>query len=483
MLGDGELNEGQVWEAAMAAAKFGLANLTALVDYNDLQLDGRCSEVMPIEPLRDKWRAFNWNVIGIDGHDMEEIVGALEEAQSVGRKPTVIIARTIKGKGVSFMEDDCDWHGKTPGEEQFIRAMGELGAKLSVKDLEKIRSRRRSRLGSDSGVAISKAGGYRANGKPAPTRDAYGEVLVELGEELPNLVVLEADISKSTRTDRFAARFPQRFYQFGVAEANAMTAAAGFATTGKIPFVSTYAVFASMRACEQLRTFIAYPRLNVKIAVSHGGMNPGTDGVTHQATEDLGMMRTIPGLTVIMPSDSHATRALVRAAALHDGPVYLRFTRDAVPQFYGPEDAFEIGKGVVVRTGHDVSLITLGDMLSVCLEAAAALEAEGISAEVIDMHTVKPLDDDLILSTARRTSRIVTVEDHQILCGLGGAVAELLAEKHPVRMKRIGLRDTFAESGPFDMLLKKYRMDGPSIVECVKNLLSEPTPTINPSVD
>ena len=475
IVGDGELNEGQVWEAAMAAAKFDLDNLIAIVDYNNLQLDGYCHEVMPIEPLADKWRAFNWRVLEIDGHNIPAILDAIETAQATRGKPTVIIAHTVKGKGVSFMEDECDWHGKAPDDEQFSQAMSELGG--SNGGGEGVDAHPSSTAISSPRTGVVRESSPRGDmprsdtSEPVPTRDAYGEVLVELGEENPDIVVLEADISKSTRTCHFAQRFPERFFQFGVAEANMMVAAAGLATTGKTPFVSTYAVFGSMRACEQVRTFIAYPGLNVKIAVSHGGITPANDGVTHQGTEDLGIMRTIPGMTIIMPADYYATKALVRAAAAHPGPVYLRFTRDPVPIIYGSDDLFEIGKGRVLREGNDVSLIALGDMLSAALEAADELAESGVSAEVIDMHTVKPVDLELVVKTASKTRRVVTIEDHQIQGGLGSAVAEVLGEELPTPMRRIGLRNTFAESGRYDLLLSKYGMDSRAIVAAVRELL------------
>jgi transketolase len=310
-------------------------------------------------------------------------------------------------------------------------------------------------------------------GEMIPTRHAYGEELVALGGDLPNLVVLEADISKSTQTYRFARAFPERFFQMGVAEANMMLVAAGLATTGKIPFVSTYAVFGAMRACEQVRTFIAHTHLNVKIACSHGGVTPGNDGVTHQATEDLGIMRTIPGMTVIMPADYHATRRLVRAAAYHSGPVYLRFTRDPVPVIYTAADEFVIGKGKVVQAGEDVSLVAIGDFVAVALEARALLAQHGISAEVLDIHTLKPLDRDLIVASARKTRRVVTLEDHQIHGGLGSAVAEVLGEECPTPMRRIGLRDTFAESGEYRLLLRKYGMDAEATVAAVMELMRQ----------
>lgn len=475
MLGDGELDEGQVWEAVMAAAKFKLDNLIAIVDCNNLQIDGYCSSIMPLEPLPDKWKAFNWNVMEINGHDMDAILGAFESAKKSKQKPTVILARTVKGKGVSFMEDECDWHGIAPNTQQYMQAMHELGVQFDQESgewnglvhraKEKVDESHRESLGKVEKVSENQL-------KPIPTRDAYGEMLVELGKEINNLVVLEADISKSTRTKLFAQAFPDRFFQFGIAEADMMVAAAGLSTTGLLPFVSTYAIFASMRACEQIRTFICYPNLNVKIAVSHGGMTSANDGVTHQATEDLGVLRTIPGLVVIMPADYYATKALVREVARYQGPVYLRLTRDAVPIIYGKDEHFEIGKGKLLREGSDVSLIALGDMLSHTLRAADALASEGISADVIDMYTVKPLDETMVISSANKTGKVVTVEDHQIIGGLGSAVAEVLAEKCPSAcLRRIGLRNTFAESGQYHLLLEKYGMSTKHIVAAAKELL------------
>jgi transketolase len=311
--------------------------------------------------------------------------------------------------------------------------------------------------------------------KPAPTRDAYGEVLLELGAEFPQLVVCEADISKSTRTCLFAEKYPERFFNFGVAEANMMAAAAGLASTGRVAFVSTYAVFASMRACEVVRTLLAYPRLNVKIAVSHGGITPANDGVTHQGTEDLGIMRTLPGMTVIMPADTVATQALVRAAVTWPGPVYLRFTRDAVPPIYEPGESFEIGRGRLLQSGTDVSLFAIGDLVWAALEAARMLAGEGISAEVIDFHTLKPLDRELALQSAAKTRHVVTIEDHQVEGGLGSAVAELLGEELPTPLWRIGLRNTFAESGRYDLLLKKYGMDPGAIAAAARALIQKLT--------
>ena len=313
--------------------------------------------------------------------------------------------------------------------------------------------------------------GQPARTEPIATRHAYGEALVELGQENPRLVVVEADIAKSTQTIHFSKAFPDRFFDIGVAEANAVMVAAGLSTTGWIPFVSTYAVFGSMRACEQVRSFIAYPKLNVKLAVSHGGITPANDGVTHQGTEDLGIMSTIPNMTVIMPADYYATKGLVRAAAQYQGPVYIRFTRDAVPIIYTPRSEFTIGKGIRLHEGADVSMIANGDMVAIALEARTLLQEKHVSCEVIDMHTLKPLDRELILNSAAKTKRVVTLEDHQIHGGLGSAVAELLSEELPTRMRRIGLRDTFAESGEYRLLLAKYYMDPRAVIDAVAELM------------
>ena len=309
-------------------------------------------------------------------------------------------------------------------------------------------------------------------GEMIPTRTAYGEALIELGAQREDVVVFEADISKSTRTDGFARKFPERFFNIGVAEQNEMAIAAGAALCGKIAYVSTYAVFASMRACEQIRTFVAYPRLNVKICPSHGGVTPGSDGVTHQGTEDLGIIRTIPGMTVLMPADAVTTKMAVHQAAEIEGPVYIRLTRDGVPVLYDEDVDFRIGKAIVLREGKDITLVAIGDLVCKALRAADELRKDGIRAGVIDMHTIKPLDEAAIVKAARETGGVVAIEDHQIHGGLGSAVAEALGEHCPVPMERIGLRNTFAESGEYEKLLAKYRMDAPAIVEAAKRVLS-----------
>jgi transketolase len=309
-------------------------------------------------------------------------------------------------------------------------------------------------------------------GDAVPTRDAYGEALRDLGATDERVVVLEADIGKSTRSALFGAAYPERYFNVGVAEQNEMAIAAGLSSCGKIPFVSTYAVFASMRACEQVRTFVAYPRANVKICPSHGGLTPGNDGPTHQATEDLGIMRTIPNMTVCMPTDATMAYEAVFAAARLDGPLYLRLTRDAVPVLYDDGLEFEFGRGIVLRTGPHATIIATGDMVSHALAAAESLAANGVRATVIDIHTIKPLDDACIIEHCERAPFVVTVEDHQINGGLGSAVAEVLGEHCPRPMKRIGLRDTFAESGAYPRLLAKYGMDAAAIERAVSQGLA-----------
>lgn len=308
--------------------------------------------------------------------------------------------------------------------------------------------------------------------KKAFTREAYGEEIVELGKENPKIVVLEADISSSTKTCYFAKEFPERFFNVGVAEQNEVMVAAGLASTGLIPFVSTYAVFATMRACEQVRTFICYTNLNVKIAVSHGGITPCTDGVTHQATEDLAIMRVMPNMTVIAPTDYWMAKAAVRAAASHTGPVYLRFTRDELPIIYSRDIDFKIGKSIKLNNGSDLTIISIGDMTHIALEAVSGLKKEGISARLLDMPTLKPIDTEAIISSADETGAIVTVEDHQINGGLGSAVAEVLVENTPVPLKRIAIPDTFAESGEYRLLLEKYGLSPKYIIKAAKEVLA-----------
>ena len=304
-----------------------------------------------------------------------------------------------------------------------------------------------------------------------PTRYAYAEAMLELGERNPKVVVLDADVSKSIKTNEFADKFPERSFNFGIAEQNMMAAAAGMATTGLIPYATTYAVFASMRALDQVRNSIHYPRLNVKIAASHGGITPGPDGVTHQGQEDLSIMRAIAGSTVIAPADSSTTKLAVWAAAEWEGPVYLSFTRDPVPVIFDLDYPFEIGKAVTVRDGTDATIMANRDLVVQALVAAEHLSGKGLNVRVMDCHTLKPLDVEAILQAAEETGAIVTAENNVFYGGLGSAVAEVLVENIPIPMKRIGVRDIFTESGPYLDLLEKYGLSSKHIAKAVEEVI------------
>ena len=305
--------------------------------------------------------------------------------------------------------------------------------------------------------------------KRIATRDSYGNTLVELGKEYENVVVLDADLAGATKTGIFKAVFPERHIDCGIAEGNMMTVAAGISTTGVVPFASSFAMFAAGRAFEQARNSIGYPHLNVKICATHAGISVGEDGATHQCNEDIALMRTIPGMVIISPSDDREAREAVKAAYEYQGPVYLRFGRLPIPVFNDREDySFQIGKGVVLREGTDISLIATGLEVYETLQAAERLKQDGISAKVINIHTIKPLDEKLIVMAAKETGKVVTIEEHSVIGGLGSAVCDTLASCHNVSVMKIGVMDTFGESGPALELLSKYGLDAESIYEKVK---------------
>ena len=305
--------------------------------------------------------------------------------------------------------------------------------------------------------------------KKIATRESYGNALAELGAEHKDVVVLDADLAAATKTGVFKKAFPERFIDCGIAESNMMGVAAGLATTGLVPFASSFAMFAAGRAFEQVRNSIGYPHLNVKIGATHAGISVGEDGATHQCNEDIALMRTIPGMVVISPADDVEAKAAVKAAYEHQGPVYLRFGRLAVPVINDrPDYKFEIGKGVVLREGKDLTIIATGLPVSNCLEAAEKLAADGIDAKVINIHTIKPLDEELVVAAAKETGKVVTVEEHSVIGGLGSAVCDVLAEKAPTKVMKIGINDTFGESGPAVELLKKYGLDTEGIYEKIK---------------
>lgn len=304
------------------------------------------------------------------------------------------------------------------------------------------------------------------------TRDAYGEALKELGKINNNIVVLDADLSGSTKTANFAKEFPERFINVGIAEQNLVATAAGLATTGKIPFASSFAMFAAGRAFEIIRNSVAYPKLNVKIAATHAGLTVGEDGASHQAVEDISIMRAIPNMVVIHPADGVETKAAIIKAAEYKGPVYIRLGRSKVPVIFDESDyKFELGKGIKMRDGKDVTIIATGIMVSEALEAAKILKEEGIEARVINIHTIKPIDRDIIIEAAKDTRAIVTAEEHNIIGGLGSAVAEVLVESYPTVMERVGVKDTFGESGNGKELLKKYGLTAEDIVKAAKKAI------------
>jgi transketolase len=412
LLGDGELQEGLVWEGAMAAAKYALDTLVAIVDCNGLQSSGRVADIMPIEPLADKWRAFGWQVTAIDGHDARAIAGALRH-RAPGR-PSVVLARTVKGKGDPRMEDDNRWHQACPAAD-------------------------------DAPVRPSAAAGRRRH---ASCRAAFGEAVLQLRREERDIAVVTSDTAASMGLEAFARDSPQAHVEVGIAEQNLLTVAAGLAANGRTVVAATYATFASMRALEQLRTFLAYPKLRVVVAAGLGGLSGGIEGVAHLALEDVGILRCVPDLVILNPADAIATRAMVRAAADHDGPVYLRLGRDDSPVLFEEPYAFAIGRGRIVREdGWTAALMTSGPMLADVLDAAASLRAKGVRCTVLEFPTLKPVDRDLILRVRRRAGHLFTIEEHAIIGGLGSAVADVLSDTSPAPVHRIGVEHRFLESG------------------------------------
>ena len=304
-----------------------------------------------------------------------------------------------------------------------------------------------------------------ADVKKIATRESYGNALAELGDKYENLYVFDADLAAATKTGIFKKKFPDRFFDCGIAESNMMGVAAGMATTGKIPFVSTFAMFAAGRAFEQVRNSIGYPHLNVKIGATHAGISVGEDGATHQCNEDIAPMRTIPGMTVIIPADDVEAKAAVEAAINYEGPVYMRFGRLAVPVFNDPDTyKFEIGKGIKLRDGNDITIVATGLMVYEAIEAAKTLAQQGIEATVINIHTIKPIDKDIIIEAAKKTGLVLTVEEHSVIGGLGEAVCDVLCENYPTKVVKIGVNDEFGHSGPAVELLKQYGLCAENIV-------------------
>lgn len=479
LLGDGELQEGIVWEAIMAAAHYKLDNLLAIVDWNGLQIDGKNKDVMGVDPIDEKFKAFGWNVISINGHSFPEIFAAYEAAREYKGKPTVIVAKTHKGMGVSFMKDEADWHGKAPNKEEADRAIAEIWAPYAGES-EAVRvyaiiGDSEEEAGGEA-VATSEAVQSEIvmdpiSAEKMATRQAYGETLEAAGAARADLVVLDADLSKSTMTAKFQKLYPERFFNMGISEQNLYGTAAGLAISGKTVCASTFAMFATGRAFEIIRNTIGHTGANVKICATHAGITVGEDGATHQTFEDIALMRTIPGMTVVNPGDGASAKILLKQAIDMQGPVYVRLGRAAVPVIYKEDDDIRIGKGHLVRAGKDVTVIATGIMVNEALTAAEELAGDGIDCRVIDMHTIKPIDEEIIIKAAGETGALVTAEEHSVIGGLGGAVAEVVVKKCPVKMAMVGQNDTFGESGKPDDLKAKYGMTKNDIVAAVKSIV------------
>lgn len=418
VLGDGELQEGLVWEAAMAAAKYGLDTLVAIVDCNGLQSGGRVADIMPLDPIAPRWKAFGWHTIEVEGHDVDAIVGALR-SRAEGR-PTVILARTIKGKGEPRMEGDNRWHQACPAPLTPSRSHDKRGRRL------------------------------------ASTRAAFGEAVVELWREGRPLAIVTSDTTASMGLEGFARLAPDLHVEVGIAEQNLMTVAAGLAAEGRTVIVATYAAFASMRTLEQIRTFVAYPDHRVIVAAGLGGLSSGIEGVAHLALEDVGILRTVPRLVIMNPADAVATRTMVRSAVEHGGPVYLRLGRDDSPVLFEDGYDFTIGRGrVLAENGWDVALVTSGPIALEVVDALELLASEGVHGVAIELPTLKPVDRDLIVRARRRARHLFTVEEHSSIGGVGSAVADVLSETVPGIVHRIATGDRFLESGsPAELRMK-----------------------------
>jgi transketolase len=511
LMGDGEQQEGCIWEAAMSAGHYGLDNLCAVVDKNQLQIDGWVREVMNVDPLADKYRAFGWNVLEIDGHNMEEIVAAFETAATVKGRPTAILAHTVKGKGVSFMENQAGWHGVAPNRQQFEQAMRDLQTPAAPREridalLEKAAnySRNVARRAKESLPSFGR--NYWWNTHQAmqvemvPTRMGFGKGLERAGED-PRVVTIHADISGSIRIVDFESKHPERqnrVFSVGIAEQNMMALAGGLARDGLIPVTGTYGVFAAGRAWDQIRTTVCYSNLNVKIAGAHGGISVGPDGATHQALEEIPLMATIPNMRVLVPCDAVETeKATVHSLLQVRGPCYIRYAREATPVVTTAATPYEFGMANIIRyrgerprfadafahrlageyfgENEDAAIVACGPMVPEAMRAAWILKEEyGLETRVVNMHTVKPLDVAALIAAAGDTGLVVTAEEHQ-LGGFGNIVAGALLRHRtrfdaPLLFDMIGVRDRFGVSGQPWELMQVFGLTAEFIADRVKRL-------------
>lgn len=512
IMGDGEQQEGQIWEAVMSAGHFKLDNIIGIIDRNRLQIDGWVKDVMNVEPLEEKYKAFGWEVFTANGHDMKAIVDAFNKALKVVGKPSVIIFDTIKGKGVDFMEDIAGWHGKTPSCEEMNKAIAQIGLD-NPKIVDKMFDiSKKFQEDTEKKIAESMPkfkDNYWWNSKEImkvqmdPTRMGFGRLLKEKGND-ERVVCLGADISGSITISEFYASNPERKYRFlsiGIAEANMTCIAAGLAKEGKLPVIGTYGVFASMRNADQLRTTVAYGDLNVLVAGAHGGVSVGPDGATHQALEEISVIASIPNMLLCVPCDSIETyRATDHLLFDEAHPKYLRFAREATPVVTTMKSPFVFGKANVIRfrgekqdfkeafehilaseyknENEDISIIACGPMVPEAMRAAWILKKEfNIETRVLNVHTIKPLDMEAVAKAAGETGTVITAEEHQV-GGFGNIIAGAILQSSisntkPVKMGQIGVKDRFGESGAPWELIKMFECSAEHIVKMAKELLKK----------
>jgi transketolase len=511
IMGDGEQQEGQVWEAAMEAGHFHLDNVVAIVDCNRLQIDGLVKDVMNIDPLCSKYASFGWDVMRIDGHDMSQVVDALEQAKNSTGKPVVILADTVKGKGVSFMEDQAGWHGKTPNAEELTKGLSELGLadRIPVQRLLDKAKQYQVEVDRKLDAKMPKfTRNYWWNAadtmkvKMEPTRKGFGQSLAENGDD-ERVVCLGLDISGSITISDFYAGKPERkkrWISLGIAEQSATSAAAGLAREGKLPVFGTYATFAAARNLDQIRTSVCYGNFNVLIAGAHGGVSVGPDGATHQALEDLFAMQGLPNMTVVVPCDVVETRKATNYLLLeHKGPKYIRFAREATPIVTDEKTPFVFGQANVIRLrregpnflsafntvlaatyeneNEDLSIVACGPMVPEAMRAAYILKKEfGYETRILNIHTLKPIDAEAIVRAAAETGAVVTAEEHQI-GALAWRVSGILTEcpelyGRPVITGAIGVKDRFGDSGAPWELIKEFEVSAEHIAHKAVELMA-----------
>lgn len=481
LLGDGECQEGQVWEAAMFASHNKLDNLVAIVDRNELQIDGRTCDVCDPGDIGAKFQAFGWDACEVDGHDIDALIEVLTKAKADrSGKPHAVIAHTVKGKGVSFMEDQAGWHGVAPNADQLAQALEDLhydGNGPTFMDVSEVVAPKATVEESQGEIRQPKLidPDSEGAGQKKATRAAYGITLAALAEEGMSVAAVDADLSGSTTTGKFGAARPEnkkRLFNAGIAEQNMVDVAAGLSLAGNVAFTGSFAVFGTGRAYDQIRNTVCYSKLNVKIAPTHAGISVGPDGGSHQMLEDINIMRGLPNMKVLVPADYAAAVAAIRLAAETPGPVYVRMGRASVPCVYEEGVQLAFGGAYVLREGSDATIAACGVEVEQALKAADMLEEDGISAEVIDAFSIKPLGAEAITASVGKTGCIVTAEEHSVLGGLGTAVAEVLAQQAPAPIEFVGMRDCFGKSGSYEELSAYYGLDAVAIVEAVKRVIA-----------